>query len=456
MAKNCILISSYGEHFCYLLRFLYTIRLTPNNIPIYVIVNEKEKEKFKKIETMNSMVHIISFSHIVHMLDGDVPEEDKLLDKIGKYNYQSLKKYYGIYYLFFSGTYENIIIFDSETMIIREIDIDAVIEQYLLHPFLIYSEHTGATKSLHDDVVRNTQMLLKTNDKHWFLEYYLWIYEKNIFMNFMCHFVSKYDKSMISLLSECDDMFIENLYQSFICKNESMHKYELINIDDLSSAICEPQNIKMYKDLVSPQKILEDCRLLVDKGEANFVKKMYDRMNLQFYKASDTKNSRMFVNDFENIKICVSEFSKQIFTEYHKDYIKSICVESKFKLENITELGEHLYSIKKSTNTVEPFNWIGYEMMTYDDVMVKFSFELFFKSLDSKRREYYIGFKNHYPLTTRKIDLSNIPVGDWIHYDFDVRVKNNVSDLYIIIFDNAPKCEVLIRNFAFDIYDIYA
>lgn len=139
--RNCVLISSYRQHKCYLDKFLYTIqRLTPNNIPIYIVISRDEEGEFHYMTNKYKNVNLLVFSKILEMLDDKKIIENDLLKEYGKYNYQSLKKYYGIYYLFFTDQYDNIIVFDSESIVIRNVDINNIVDTYVKDPALIYSE----------------------------------------------------------------------------------------------------------------------------------------------------------------------------------------------------------------------------------------------------------------------------------------------------------------------------
>ena len=224
--KNCILISSYCQHKYYLDKFLYSIqRLTPNNIPVYIIISRDEEDEFHYMTNKYKNVNLLTFSKIMELLDDIKIAETNILREYGKYNFQSLKKYYGLYYLFSSDKYDNVIIFDSESMVVRDVDINVMISEYMSKPFLIYSEDTTNTKDLHVNVDNAMKEMLGINGNiGWFLEYYQWIYEKRIFVDFMKFLIDKYECTIFELFHKFEEIFIEIVYQSYINKNNSIYK----------------------------------------------------------------------------------------------------------------------------------------------------------------------------------------------------------------------------------------
>lgn len=99
----------------YIKKFLFSLnKLTPNNIPIFIIIRKEDFPYFCSFQVNYTNVHLLIFSKIVELLEDRKIDDVKLLKDYGKYRYQSLKKYYGLYYLFYRYSYQNIIVFDSE------------------------------------------------------------------------------------------------------------------------------------------------------------------------------------------------------------------------------------------------------------------------------------------------------------------------------------------------------
>ena len=435
--------------------------MTPDNIPIYIITDENDETQFNELPEKSENIKVIVFSRIVHLIDNKIINETELLRKYGKYNFQSLKKYYGIYYLFFIDACDNVITFDSETMIIRDVDINDVINKYVANPFLIYSENNENTKELHIHVNNSTKQILKIeNNIGWLLEYYMWIYEKKIFMDFIEYFLMNYEKSVIDILDSYEEVFIEVLFQSFIVR-DNKYGYKLININNMMKSLissCQYDEIICVMEQLKP---LEDIRIAIDKGYGEYAKKIYDYLGLNFYKTDNSDKSLKFIMDTENIKICVSEYSNIVFQHYFPKYLMTDTVIFHFVGKNVIEtmnISENMngtthssnvpnYIMNKNTSMPEQFHWLGYDVTANDDADVKFSFDLYFSKLEGITNKNFIGFKMHNPEKINIISINDIHVKQWKHYEYNIKMIGGTKDLFILIFDNAPKCNVKINNF---------
>lgn len=468
MSRNCILISSYHDHKPYLDKFLYTIQKnTPNNLPIYIVISKDDESEFTMCKNLLNNVNLIIFSKIVELLDDKIIDEDILLKEYGKYNYQSLKKYYGLYYLFYSNIYDNIIIFDSESIIVKNIDVNNLINKYIEDPFLIYSETDNKNNVLHTQVDLATRDIIKIQEPvGWFLEYYLWIYEKKLFTDFMQYIIQQHEKSMIDVFKQYDNIFFEILYQLFIYKNNIKYKYNIINFSNYierqyQDDVIKENVIKIIRS-ISPLKPIEDCREFIeheineDNGnKCNFIKIFYNIHQLALYKTKDSEKSLEFVKNMECIKICASEYSDKIFNYYFPSFIKDLKLNSAFILKNIITMendsNSPIYKLIKRKNVNEPFHWLGYEINAPPQTKIKFSFELMFQELKNINHKNYIAFKRHIPQEIHRIPLNTVILNQWKKYVYTVNINDCASDLCIIIFDDAPKCHVLIRNFIFEV-----
>jgi hypothetical protein len=457
MNNNCILIPSYDKHRIFLEKCLYTIqKCTSNDLRIYVIISQTDEKYFSQYEHKFSNVKLLLFSKVVQLLENLHIDESDIFKKYGKYNYQSLKKFYGLYYLFYYG-FDNVIIFDSETMIIRPINITNLINNYINKPFLVCSKSTIKSNKLHTDVDETTRQILNiSNYNGWFLEYYLWIYEKHIFSDLFKYLLVKYNKNMINLISICSNIFIEIIYQTFICINNKKYCYKIIDFDEyILNKYCENYtNVIQIFNGISPLRPIEDCRELIERGYYDIVKKMYDDNKFIVYKTKDTEKSLQYIKGNEQIKICASEYSDIVFSYFYPNYIYDIEYNHNFIHRNLMSTiidGQEVYRIDKKTNQTVKLLWIGYEITFPNKSIVKFSLELLFETIKNITKRNFIAFKRHNPYELITIPIHNIIINKWKSYEFMITINNEHSDLYIIIFDDAPECNVLIRNFNFAI-----
>lgn len=462
MNHNCILIPSYDKHRNYVDKFLFSVQeKTPNNIDIYIIVGTTEEADFYYMTTKYKNVKIIIFSRILELIENVLKDDVTLLNMYGKTIYQSLKKFYGLYYLFFMCNYDNVIIFDSESFVVRSTDINQIINDYVTSPFILYSSIPHYNDKLKTDVETYAQI---TNEKKdismWFLEYYLWIYEKRIFTNFVQSFLLLFGKTFYTFIENYSGtVFVEVIYQTHIYKTNDVYGYKFIEFVDFM-ALKHPANLSESISLINmniPNKPIEDARIYIEQNlEKVFADDIYNELQLQLYKTNDSQKSLDFIKRHETIVMCVSEYSDIIFNYFNPEYSKNFVYNWRFLLQNAIGIESHdkmgLYRVSKKTNDVAPFHWIGYEMTIPTNMCVKFTFDLFFMDLGTIEQQHFIAFKQHYPLQLHYIPLSVHLLHTWTHYEFLVNVtytKEEKCDAYIIIFDNSPQCDVLIRNFTF-------
>lgn len=457
MDKSCILISSYNKHQVFLEKCLYTMqKCTQNNLKIYIVIGKNDIKYFSQYENKFANVKIIIASRIIKLLENVDIDEDDVLSECGKYNYQSLKKFYGLYYLFNYG-YDNVIIFDSETVFVRNIDIYNLIYEYVNNPFLVCSKNRIENNKLHLDVDDSTRSILNIPEYNgWFLEYYLWIYERRIFSDLLKYLLFVYNKRMLEIVRSFRRIFTENLFQEFIYINNEKYHYTIINFDEYITKTY-PNNYEIIFQNINkilPLRPIEDCRELVEIDMGDIVKDMYTINNFVIYKTNNTEKSLNFINDVQQIKICASEFSEKVFEYFYPNYLNDVKFNHSFVQRNTTLVvvdGNDIYNIVKKTNKQEKLLWIGYEIIYPRRSVVKFSVEMLFNKMINIAKNNFIAFKRHDPYELQMIQLNNIIVGEWKTYTFTFKIDNEKSDLYIMIFDDAPECDVSIRNFIFNV-----
>lgn len=452
---NCILIPSYDKHRIYVDKFLFSVQeKTPNNIDIYIIINSNDECDFYYLTNKYKRVKLIIFNHILELIECVTRDDDILLNNCGKSIYQSLKKFYGLYYLFFIIGYDNVIIFDSESFIVRDTDINKMINDYIAKPFILYSSIPHYGDKLKTVVETYAHI---TNDKNdismWFLEYYLWIYEKHIFTNFVQSLLLLFGKSFYTFIENSTGaVFIEVIYQTHIYKNNDIYNYEFIEFVNYMASK-HPADLGESMRLINtniPNKPIEDARVYIEQNlERVFANNIYDELLLQIYKTNDSHKSLEFIKQHETIVVCASEYSDIVFNYFNPTYIQNFQNNWRFLLRNAIGIDSNMYRISKKSNDSLPFYWIGFEMTIPANKCIKFTFELFFMELGNIDPHKFVAFKKHFPLQLYYIPLSVSLLHTWTQYEFLIDVIDEKCDAYLIIFDDAPQCDVLIRNFTF-------
>ena len=101
--KNCILTPTFSGHFQFIKKYLKSFNRfvsDKENCIIYFIINKSENNELSKIisDFSNLDIKILFFEDILKKFNIEISPEE-LLQKYGKYSFQSLKKFYGMLYL---------------------------------------------------------------------------------------------------------------------------------------------------------------------------------------------------------------------------------------------------------------------------------------------------------------------------------------------------------------------
>lgn len=462
-SNNCVLISSYDGHKFFLNSFLHSIQMkTPRNIPIYVIVTRADYIDFQYLSQKYSDINVnfIVFSDAVMLLNCVDIDENILFNQLGKSKYQSLKKMYGLMYLMLYKNMENVIIFDSECMLVREFDIDAFINNYVQNPTYVYSSCTSANNGLHHSINRSTFELLRPignyecfRDDMWMLEYYMWVYERRIFLRFVESLVLSKRMNLIDIMRPLNEVFIENVYFTYIYFHTEFG-YKFIDfIDQLKLVGATQTDISDMLRIVAPLKPMEDVRFIVENGTyEKYIGDVYDNLNLSFYKTTNSQKSLDFIMKHECIKVCVSEYSDIIFRHLYSDFIAS-AENSFFRCRGFFKTDKYGYRLCKNSDGCCPFNWIGFEFPKIIGTTYVMSCDISV----AKQVTYVNGcmtfLKSHEPCTFTPVKFDNLVPGEEIHCEYVHVAQNNIHDLFILIFDDGPQIDITIKNIRLIIKD---
>lgn len=453
--RNCILIPTYeGHRFC-VNNFLHSIQQKTNkNIPVYLIISKCDISNFAymPIKYPDIQLHILFLSDVIISVSQFEIDENNLFQQMGKPRFQSVKKLYGLLYLMWYENYDNIAIFDSEGIVIRQIDLNEMIETYVKNPFYIYSTCESRSGSLHYDIIKNTNAMLDVNyQRIWMLEYYFWIYERKILTEFANYLLRKFKCNFIEIFKRFSIVFIENIYYTFIwhCTQQSnKYNYQAIDFTHELQAM-EPRKdvIQRMINYITPSKPLEDCRRYIDEGTyASYIDNFYEKFKLTIYKPYNLLSSLDFVKKHTDIKICVSETSSVIYDYYYPEFSNDTYKNSILKYCGINYIGDNTFQFVKHTEKLTPFCWVGFELKKDNHYSYTLSFETLLNKHIRQIPNHGIFVKSHYPLVLHKIPFHDYPIGQWSKHDIRINNRNDEIDLFILIFDESPEIDILIKN----------
>lgn len=351
-----IIVPTYSGHYVYMQQFLDTFRLNcmdANDVNINLIVSSKEEVMFKQLQdkykTLN--VNIIVFCKLVKKYDNIDIDEDELLTNIGRFNYQSLKKLYGA----LNTDNDNVCLFDSECLFIRNFTIKDYIEQNKN----IYYYCSKMTKkdcgNTHGGYMqRNLNNIFNTRDMNWYLETYVWILRKDILNDLHKYLTLKFGK----LAQMKQEFFIEYCYFLFVHLNQN--KYDNIIWIDTLQVICDNLSTKTYNYWVEhthPWCMMEHIGLHLKDAtyeQLEAVRLIYDLMQFpQFRLIGKNKNNQLALFICPQIKICVSENCPEVYELVMKDFYNKkwcICVSGLVrKCDNINTLLDFVYPLSMDT-----------------------------------------------------------------------------------------------------------
>jgi hypothetical protein len=318
-----IVIPTYIGHLEFLKKFLITFDLNcldKNDIKINLIVSKKEEENFvniiPKYPSLN--INIMIMKDLLLKYENEDIDEDVLLEKIGRFNYQSLKKLYGS----IETGNEYICLFDSECLFIRHFKLQDYIEQNKNKYY--FCSKISSNKNCEDTHAKYMQncvnSIMNYNDPNWYLETYMWILRRDVLCDLKEYLVNIHSNLSPSfkLINLNKDFFIEYGYYLFYKMNK--HKYppvEWIDTNKIIRNCMVSNNFNFWYDNTHPWCLLEHIGMHL--RHANYeqlesVNYTYKQIQYPLFRLiSQNKMNQMMLLTCDNIKICVSEFCSDVY-----------------------------------------------------------------------------------------------------------------------------------------------
>lgn len=251
--KNSIITPTYEEHFKYIGNYLKSVErylIDKDKTTIYFIINRAEEQQFMEIisKTQNLNLEIIFFEDLLKKYNIDYTPNE-LLEKYGKFSYQSLKKLYAM----LSIDSDWFLMIDSESMFVEETSLSDLLKEYKNKPYLTFSK-LMSRKITHPflyNVVHNIDRLMNKNNNVWFLETFNWFIDKSILQDIIREYGSPFEivnKLFINANQEKEKshLFEGLLYYQYIYLNNEKYHYNLIDIDKELEKYLSNKNLKKY------------------------------------------------------------------------------------------------------------------------------------------------------------------------------------------------------------------
>lgn len=306
-----IVTPTFRGHFQYIKKYLKSFKRyvkDPENVEICFTISEDEIEDFQEIikpYINNINIKICIFDKILK--EFHVPfNANELLDRYGRFTFQTLKKFYTILYI----NAERSLILDSESMWIAPVVMKDCFDNFFDNPFITVSDIYGRKWDEFTQVeISNINYLLSSNCEVWPLENFIWFYDINILKNLINEHGSLFQMAEKiywknrHLLTQ-PGIFEIVLYQNYIYLNCERYNYKVINID------------KDIKHALGNEKFNQYMRMLYKKyGGACGVAE-----HITEFLTNDTweRLSQVMINNHQNIIRCDNSESIRAYIKQRK------------------------------------------------------------------------------------------------------------------------------------------
>lgn len=305
-----IVTPTYVKHFVFIKAYLSSFRkyvVDKENIKLYFIISRSEREIFEKeivsYEALN--ITVLIFEEILEFF-GIHETSEKLLKKYGRFTFQTLKKYYGLLFI----PEERSLVLDSESMWINKAKMSKLFEEFFSRPRLLGSSLDNRPHSFPFfwQFIENINFLMGQRSPYWFLESYMWFYEKKILQDL----IKKYG-SPIQLaeklfqphprLTDRNDayhgIFEIILYQNFIYFNRKKYHYDLLNVDTVMEKNLSCEEIHQYRETFYKLYkggcgVLEHACLLITDKNIRGLSYVFKELGISILRCNSTDNKNLY------------------------------------------------------------------------------------------------------------------------------------------------------------------
>lgn len=238
--KRAIITPTYKGHFAFAERYLEScVKYIEDRLDITFVftISSSEKKDFDELVKpyiKDLKIEVLFFEELLKKYDVKYTP-DELLFKYGKYSYQTLKKFYTL----LDVEFDQMLVLDTESMFVRTTNVTELFDEYYKHPFVSYSNVNDLmlVSQFKIDLITNINFALGLDGRNWFLENFVWFYEKQIIEDLAEEYGSPMDivdriyqhATTYHMDPSC---FEVNLFQGYIFKNAQRYNYEVINVSE--------------------------------------------------------------------------------------------------------------------------------------------------------------------------------------------------------------------------------
>ena len=313
--EKCLVIPSYPPHFAYVQKLCTSLNkynLDKEITNIYLIITHMPYEKYQCLldEYESIKINILFLEDIIfeifinfHKSKENIHTANNLLGVKcnDRFSFQSIKKILGVKYVTTILHYDLVYVLDSEGLFIRPFSLNSIFKDCCNKKRIFFNSKQISDSFEFRNNLCNEILKTKVPVPGWFLENYLWIYEKNI--------IDDLFKTIFQDVSTVKDManiikqgtFIELVYYHYIYINNHKYKYEFIDTyETLRNYLPENSMIKILNR--KKYSLCEDIRHLFEiPNVLENISKFYTDFHIINYKIYVNKLNLNFIKNRKSI-----------------------------------------------------------------------------------------------------------------------------------------------------------
>ena len=293
--RRIVITPTFRPHFPYNREFLETYRDHVEDaaeIPVHFVVSRGELADMEAIlrDFPGLALHAHAIEDLLAESGHQIDDVGALLAEIGKFAFQAIKKLYALKSL----DYDQALVIDSESMVLKPVRLGATFDEYFAAPFVFYSDlsHRGEKwfGSLSDTVTLNAGKLLRTPAlPMYLLEYYGWYYEKQIVHDLFAAIPDDLLPAIRHRLGRDRAVFENVLYYSFVYANRTQYGYTYVSVNDMLREYLGENGYAEYvgnfTGIWEPFGIFEYVSKEVTDRNVGDLARLFRDRNLRFYRS---------------------------------------------------------------------------------------------------------------------------------------------------------------------------
>ena len=308
--KYAIITPTYKKHFQFIPKYLKSFEKfveDKKEIPIFFTISQTENKEFQKViknYKKHLNIHILFIEDLFNENNIKESPED-YLKKYGRFTFQTAKKFYSMLHV----DAEKFLVLDCESMWVRKTNMKKLFDNYFHSPFITIS-NLDKNKRIFLDfniMLNNICSILNIQEnQNWFIENFMWYYDKRIVLDLFNEYGSLID--MVSILDKQNKyldtindlkygIFEIVLYYAYIFINKKKYGYKFVNADEILSENI-PHNILLnykynfYDTYKGACGLIEHAMEFLDDSNTDYLANIFKENNFNIIRC-----------DFSNIDI---------------------------------------------------------------------------------------------------------------------------------------------------------